>query len=70
MALDLNEQFTNNADIEKYTTCKTCVFRAYDRNPTGDYRRAGCAMYPYPNFKPQSVYAGGKCEKYAPDLQE
>ena len=70
MALDPNEQFTNNADIEKYATCKNCVFRAYDRNPAGDYRRAGCAMYQYPFFKPETVYNGGECKYYALELQQ
>lgn len=69
MALDPKEQFTNNAEIEKYTTCKNCIFRAYKRNPLGDYRRAECAMFPYPYYKPETVYAGGECEFYAPEIQ-
>ena len=66
--LDPKEQFTNNADIKKYAACKRCVFRAYKRNPTGDYRRASCAMFPYPEIKPQSVYNGEPCSMFADDL--
>ena len=50
-----DEILTDNVALDKYRQCKDCVFRNDGTVYSNHYQKASCAMYPYPQFKPNEV---------------
>ncbi len=62
--LDTNEQFTDNSRLEKYRYCKTCRWSNGGDNWSNRYDKSSCAIYKYPETKPNDVYHNGACDFY------
>lgn len=61
----MEEVLTDNTALNKYAQCKDCLFRdrtAVDGEEVG-WQKGMCAMFEYPDFKPDAVMRNReKCE--------
>ena len=62
--LDPNEKFTDNTKLRRYEYCKTCKFNDGGDNWSNKYDKACCAVFMYPEMKPNEVFHNAPCEFY------
>lgn len=60
-----NEILTDNSALNKYRQCKDCIHTPGDDVWSNAYDKGSCAMYPYPEIKPNFIFDGSKeCDFY------
>lgn len=62
--IDIEEVFTDNSKLEQYKLCKTCKFNNGGDNWSNKFDKDYCAVFMYPESKPNEIMHNGPCDFY------
>lgn len=62
------EILTDNTKFEKCSQCKDCIFKSDGTVYSNNYQKSSCAIFPYPQMKPDEVRNNAaECDYYEKD---